>query len=205
MDGKRAAWDSGDLSGHHLDVSWKMDPVLELWVDVARRPTSVRLRGMLDHQTGHSVLGVMEELLGDGHLDVLVDVGGLEVRGSDGFATLVAVEQAVRRAGGRSQWANWSDLRITADVAEGPGEEEQSRLRQGRDRAAPVRAEVAPAPSSATPTGSNPAQQDQAAPEVGASAGTAAKLVSRRPPARRSRGGRVVPVTISGAPGGLAS
>lgn len=237
MDGTRDAWDSGDLSGHRLDVAWKMDPVLELWVDVAHRPTSLRLRGTLDHETGRSVLGVVEELLHDGHLDVLVDVRGLEVRGSDGFATLAAVEQAVRQAGGRTQWANWSDLRITADVRERPGEQrEDGRWWSERPAGTPVATPATPTTSTPVPPTSTPATPAPRAPlaatRVPASAlarptgsartgeardearvgregkepaGSAAKVGARRPPARRSRKGRVVPVTISGMPGGLAS
>lgn len=113
MDGATAWWEDDDHSGRLLDVSWKMDPVLELWVDVDHQPTTVRLRGMLDGRTGQNLLGVVEELLADGYRQLLIDVGGLEVKEDTGFAILVTLEQAVRRAGGVTRWAKWSDLRIT--------------------------------------------------------------------------------------------
>lgn len=101
-----------------LDESWKMDPVLELWVDVEGRPATLRLSGLLDERTGRNVRGVVRELLADGHVEMAVDVTGLEVRGGAGFATLVDLEQDVRRAGGRMHWDGWPALRIVSDERE---------------------------------------------------------------------------------------
>jgi hypothetical protein len=170
MDGATAWWENDDRSGRLLDVSWKMDPVLELWVDVERQPTTVRLRGMLDGRTGQNLLGVVEELLADGFRHLLIDVGGLEVKEDTGFAILVTLEQAVRRAGGVTRWAKWSELRITSAPATGANEA------VGRASALPL------------------------------ISGRAGSTPAARPPAdRHPAKGRVVPVALSGLPGGLAS
>lgn len=108
-----AAGTADECGSYHLDCSWRMDPVLELWVDVAGRPAVVRLQGLLDRQTGKNVLGVVEELLAEGHRRFELDVGGLEVPDGAGLATLVAVERSVRRAGGSVLWANWSALKVS--------------------------------------------------------------------------------------------
>lgn len=102
-----------------LDEGWRMDPVLELWVDAEGRLATLRLRGLLDDRTGRNVRRVVDELLADGHVELAVDVGGLEVSGGGGFATLVDLEQDVRRAGGRARWDGWSALRVVSGEREG--------------------------------------------------------------------------------------
>ncbi|MHB1582624.1 MAG: STAS domain-containing protein [Acidimicrobiales bacterium] len=122
--GKAAGQPPGGVGGRSdLDEGWRMDPVLELWVDADGRLATLRLRGLLDDRTGRTVRRVVDDLLADGHVEVMVDVGGLEVRGGAGFATLVDLEQDVRLAGGRTRWDGWSALRVVS------GEERGGRAR----------------------------------------------------------------------------
>jgi len=122
-----------------LDESWKMDPVLELWVDVDGRPATLRLSGLLDARTGRNVRGVVGEILADGHVEMAVDVSGLEVKGGAGFATLVDLEQDVRRAGGRLRWDGWPALRIVSDEREGrEAASDATAQRLTADRPAPL-------------------------------------------------------------------
>lgn len=90
------------------DVDWKMDPVLELWVDVQTTPVIIRLRGIIDGQTGTNVRGVVEELLHEGYSSIAMEIDELEQPAAPGYSALGAIEELVRRAGGRLRWSSWS-------------------------------------------------------------------------------------------------
>jgi hypothetical protein len=74
---------------------WKMDPVLEIWVETDEGTATVRLRGTLDGRTGHNVAGVVGELVDDGHRLVTLDITGTTVQ-AGGEDVLEAID---RRAG----------------------------------------------------------------------------------------------------------
>ncbi len=90
---------------HYPDVAWKMDPVLELWVDVETMPVTVRLAGVLDDLTGTSVVHVVQELLDEGYRDFVMEVGDLERSPSGISSSLPGMERAVRAAGGTLKWS----------------------------------------------------------------------------------------------------
>ncbi len=90
------------------DVDWKMDPVLELWVDVQTTPVIIRLRGTIDGQTGTNVREVVEELLHEGYSSIAMEIDELEQPAAAGYSALGAIEELVRRAGGRLRWSSWS-------------------------------------------------------------------------------------------------
>lgn len=81
-----------------------MDPVLEIWVDDAVRPTTLRCAGRLGAGTRHAVLDAVAELLATGPRRLVVDVSDLEVADSEGAGTLVQVQRMVREAGAAMAW-----------------------------------------------------------------------------------------------------
>jgi hypothetical protein len=92
---------------HLLDVAWKMDPVLELWVNVETMPVTIRLAGVLDDLTGASVLHVVQELLDEGYRDFIMQVDDLERIASDISASLEGIARVVNGAGGTLSWSSW--------------------------------------------------------------------------------------------------
>jgi len=89
------------------EVDWKMDPVLELWVDVEHTPAIIRLRGTIDGTTGTNVRGVVEELLTQGYSSITMEVDELELPVVAGYSALIAIDELVRQAGGRLHWSSW--------------------------------------------------------------------------------------------------
>lgn len=89
--------------GAHL-ASWTSDPALELSVEGEEDPLSLTLSGALNERTGPNVVGVVGELLAEGRRQLRIDVGGLSGPPVEGLPTLVAIERAVYRAGGATQW-----------------------------------------------------------------------------------------------------
>lgn len=87
------------------NTGWKMDPVLELWIDVETSPVTVRLAGVLDRRTCRNVEKVIEELLEEGyrHLQMLIDE--LDVPDAAGLFALVNIERLVRRSEGEMTWS----------------------------------------------------------------------------------------------------
>ena len=93
--------------GYLADVEWKMDPDLEMWVDVEASRATVRLAGVLDHRTCNNIRCVVEELLGNGCRNVRIEIDDLRVRDVDGYCTLVGIQRSVRDAGGAVTWSGW--------------------------------------------------------------------------------------------------
>lgn len=88
------------------DVDWKMDPVLELWVDVQTTPVIIRLRGTIDGQTGTNVRRVVEELLDEGYNSIAIEIDELEQPSAVAYSALGAIEELVRQAGGSLRWSS---------------------------------------------------------------------------------------------------
>ena len=107
VNGSRAgSW--GDTEPvEYPDVGWKMDPVLELWVDVETMPVTIRLAGVLDDLTATSVVHVVQELLDEGYRDFVMEVDDLERPPSGISSSLPGMERAVRAAGGTLWWSTW--------------------------------------------------------------------------------------------------
>lgn len=99
------------MVGYHPDVEWKMEPALELWVDVDTTPVKIRLAGVLDDQTGKNVYSVVKELLQEGYVDFAMQVDELEPPDAAGFASLVGIQRLVKNAGGFLRWSRWSEVR----------------------------------------------------------------------------------------------
>ena len=96
-------WDRPDTAleiHYHPDIAWKMEPVLELWVDVKTTPVTIRLAGVLDNLTCTSVVSIIEQLLDEGYRDFTMEVDDLEPLSTAGFSSLVAIEYLVTNAGG---------------------------------------------------------------------------------------------------------
>lgn len=104
------------LVGYHPDVAWKMEPALEMWIDVDSRPVTLRLAGVLDGQTGRSVFSVVEGLLHEGYVRfaILVDIDPL---GPAGFSSLADIQHLVERADGSLSWSRWAEGREQTQTA----------------------------------------------------------------------------------------
>jgi len=87
------------------DLAWKMDPVLELWIDVETVPVTIRLAGVLDELTGTSVVHVVEQLLDEGYRDFFMQIEDLKPIPAGMSTALRGMERVVRRAGGALRWA----------------------------------------------------------------------------------------------------
>ena len=93
--------------GYFSDVEWKMEPDLEMWIDVEASRATVRLAGVLDHRTCNNPRSVVEELLANGCRDVRLEIDDLRVRDVDGYSTLVGIQRSVRDAGSSVTWSGW--------------------------------------------------------------------------------------------------
>lgn len=99
----------GATCGYHPDIAWKMEPALELWVDVETMPVTIRLAGVLDGQTGKNVYAVVEGLLQEGYVDFAMQVDELDPPDAAGFSSLVGIQRLVKSAGGFLRWSPWSE------------------------------------------------------------------------------------------------
>jgi hypothetical protein len=88
------------------DTAWKMDPVLELWVNVKTVPVTVRMAVVLDGMTCNSVMPIIEELLAEGRRDFAIQVDDLDPPDEAGFLSLAGIERMVKDAGGSVSWSN---------------------------------------------------------------------------------------------------
>lgn len=79
---------------------WLTDVALHLWVDVEHNPTFFRLAGTLSEATGHHLVPVMEELIGQGFRDFEFDLHALHIADSGAARLLLEVEGLVWRNGG---------------------------------------------------------------------------------------------------------
>ena len=89
--------------GYHPDVVWKMEPALEIWVDVETIPVHIRLAGGLDAATGRNLYSVVNSLLREGFVDFALQVD-IDPLGAAGFSTLADIQDLVTTAGGRVEW-----------------------------------------------------------------------------------------------------
>jgi hypothetical protein len=96
--------------GYNPDTAWKMDPALEIWVDVNTIPVNIRLAGVLDGQTGKNVYWVVEGLLQEGYVDFAMKVDELDPPDAAGLSTLMDIQRLVSGAGGSLRWSRWSEL-----------------------------------------------------------------------------------------------
>ena len=96
--------------GYNPDTAWKMDPALEIWVDVNTIPVNIRLAGVLDGQTGKNVYWVVEGLLQEGYVDFAMKVDELDPPDAAGLSTLMDIQRLVSGAGGSLRWLRWSEL-----------------------------------------------------------------------------------------------
>jgi hypothetical protein len=87
-----------------LRLDWKMDPVLELWVDVQQSPAVVRLAGVLDGRTALNASAVVRQLFDEGYRCVMLDIAALHIT-EEGMAALVALEGSFERSGGELRWS----------------------------------------------------------------------------------------------------
>ena len=65
----RTADRSGLVAGTHqelLDVAWRDDVALEMWIDVTSEPVSIRLAGVLDESTGANLFDVVADCMAQG-------------------------------------------------------------------------------------------------------------------------------------------
>ena len=97
---------SAPIPDHYqTDVEWKMNPELELWIDVERTPVNIRLKGTLDGRTCVSVRSVVKQLLNEGYRSLHVEMDELELPDDAGFSSLVAIESLVKEMGGALEWS----------------------------------------------------------------------------------------------------
>jgi hypothetical protein len=92
--------DPGPAIGYLSDGDSAMETVLELWVDTASRPTTIRLSGVLDRINSRSVGPIVVELLGEGYRDFLMRIDGLELSDDAGVNALMDIEQLIKAGGG---------------------------------------------------------------------------------------------------------
>ncbi len=104
-------------SHYCCDTGWKMDPELELWVDVENSPINIRLKGTLDGRTCTSLRSVIEELLDEGYDSVTMEIDELELPDAAGFSSLTAIQSLVRQAGGTLHWSSWPAEHVTHPVS----------------------------------------------------------------------------------------
>ncbi len=79
---------------------WRDDVALELWIDVGRRPATIRLAGTLDGTTAVNLVAVVAELIAEGIREFDLHTEALSVPGADGVGTLRELGLLVQRSGG---------------------------------------------------------------------------------------------------------
>jgi len=86
------------------DTEWKMDPVLEISVEVEDVGVTVHLTGILNRQTGCNVRSVVKELVDDDTQYITMDLVQLDGMDAAGVAALAAIQRDVRSKGGLVTW-----------------------------------------------------------------------------------------------------
>ena len=88
---------------------------LELWVDVERVPTVIRLSGTLDSATGANLMAVVEELMADGVRRFEMDISALHLCECGGAMLLDRIRQLVESRGGCLQLDQWVEAEPGSD------------------------------------------------------------------------------------------
>jgi hypothetical protein len=96
-------------------LAWKMDPVLELWVNVETTPVTVRLAGILDELTCVSVVPIIEDLLAEGHREFAMQIEEVKPLCASGYASLVRIVLLVTRARGSVSWSSSPEHVLISD------------------------------------------------------------------------------------------
>ena len=101
------ARDVVDLGPGPGEAAWRSDVALELWVDVERVPTVIRLAGTLDAATGANLIAVVEELMANGVRHFEVETATLALSDAGGAALLDDIRRIVESGGGCLQLDRW--------------------------------------------------------------------------------------------------
>lgn len=85
-------------------LAWKRDVALEISVDVARFPATVRFAGMLDGETAVNLRALFIELIGEGFVDLELQTSALCVPDEIGMSVLTGLRHLIRKSGGNLAW-----------------------------------------------------------------------------------------------------
>lgn len=86
-----------------VEMAWKDDVALEMWIDVKPAAVTIKLEGALDEATGANLMGVVDSCLDEGVADFELDTRGLRI-GHDGTAVMLRIRQRIVGAGGHMHW-----------------------------------------------------------------------------------------------------
>jgi hypothetical protein len=89
--------DPGPEIGYLSDSDWGTEAVLEVWVNTETRPVTIRLAGELYHLTAFTVASIVEELLGEGYRDFVLQINALVLTDLN---SLIRIERLVTASGG---------------------------------------------------------------------------------------------------------
>jgi anti-anti-sigma regulatory factor len=74
-------------------------PTLEIWIDNAACPPTLRCAGALRSDTGQAVLKAVSEMLALGPQELVFDISDLEVTDASGVNVLIQVRRMAQEAG----------------------------------------------------------------------------------------------------------
>lgn len=90
---------------YHPDVDWKMDPVLEIWIDEGRSDGVVlELEGSLDRSSAPSLSALVRDLADAGHRRITVDLARVTPAEDAVVEVLTATQSYLRDLGGSVTW-----------------------------------------------------------------------------------------------------
>jgi hypothetical protein len=104
-----------------------MGQVLEVWIDDARLPVTVRVLGVLSQSTGPMLLAIVDDLLLEGFATFMMDSAGLEIADASGAAALVVLQRRLREASATLLWRG-AQFALRARTAIGHGSDDQTAL-----------------------------------------------------------------------------
>jgi hypothetical protein len=82
------------------EMTWRRDVALEMWIDSARDPVSIRLVGIVGLATARSLVNVIRDLLDEGHRNIRLEMTGLGASDGTRGVLLAQLSSLVRQWGG---------------------------------------------------------------------------------------------------------
>ena len=86
-----------------VELAWREDVALEMWIDVTSDPVVIRLEGVLDESTGGNLIDVVRDCMAEGRWDFDLDTSHLQIARS-GWAVVNRMREQVHAAGGQLRW-----------------------------------------------------------------------------------------------------
>jgi hypothetical protein len=86
-----------------VDLAWRDDVALEIWIDATADVVGIRLEGALDEVTGTNLSRVIDECLSEGGTEFALDTRRARISRA-GMAVMDRLDRKIGLAGGHLHW-----------------------------------------------------------------------------------------------------